>query len=197
MRRLATVPTFAVLPISVIAVALGVTAGCRAARPPGERPPELPKASQKVTSPVIAVRKIAFESGQTLGYLKVHEDIDAKRNKPVQVYWVHDSYFKVLGFYTDTGETYQVLKDGGFRSLGLHDVDDAKRILLRTPRDVKIQLIAMDDPRTLESDAETLAQAKAAADAAKAKAAAPEGGAPADGGASNGGEAKPEEAKPN
>lgn len=169
----------AALALSAIAI-LVTTGGCAADRPRGERAPDLRRGDAE-SSNIVAVRKIAFESGQTLGYLKVHEEDGGPKVKgKVRVSWVHDTYFNVLGFYTDTGETYRAQKDGGFAFLGIHDMDAAKRILLRAPEDVKLQLLAMDSPRTLESDAEAVAQAKAAADAAKAKSG--EAGAPAEGG---------------
>jgi hypothetical protein len=158
-------------------------AGCASSKPKGPPKPDLrpSRSAADIRHPVIAVRKIARESGETVGYLKVNEDPgDARFKKPVRVYWVHDSFFKVLGFYTEQGETFRSTRDGAFDRVGQFDVDDAKRILLRLDPEQKLQLLMMDNPRTLQSerDAEEKAKAEAAAAAKKKEG---EGGKPAEG----------------
>ena len=147
-----------------------------------EQKPDLPKRLEEPEQPrpVIAVRKIAFDDGQVVGYLKVHEDLDAPVGRGARVYWVHDSYFKVLGFYTERGDTYRANRDGGFSHVGTYDVDDGKRILLRAPRDVKLQLLSFDAPRTLDGDAEKARESAEAAAKAKAAAEKPADGAAAE-----------------
>jgi hypothetical protein len=152
----------------LLGVVLTLAGGCSSAQPRGEPRPNLfPKATEsELRSPVVAVRKIADERGAVLGYLKVKEDV-APKKRSVRLFWVHDTYFKVLGFYTESGETYRVTREQELEPLGTLHVDAAKRVLLRLKADMPIQLLDMDAPRTIESDVEKAQAAAAAAEAAK------------------------------
>ena len=182
MRFIPALPPAGRLIGAALALAVASSAPGCAERPRTEQRPDLPKIRDEPEPPrpVIAVRKIiAFPSGEVLGYLKVHEDNEPVLHRDaVHVFWVYDAYFKVLGFYTERGATFRVLKSGEFQELGNHDVDDSKRILLGKPREYQLELAPMDAPRTLEADAEAARQKAAAAAAAKDKPAGAEGGAP-------------------
>jgi hypothetical protein len=119
------------------------------------------------------------ERGDKLfGFLKAMEAAGDKQTgyKPVQTFWVYDGHWVAKGFYTLHGSTFRLVTDPitgrqDFQPLGEHDVDDAKLILLGMKEREIVQLVDMDPPRTLESDA---AEAKAKKDAAAAAAKAAE-----------------------
>ena len=171
----------------VIAAALAASlGGCTTAEPAGENRSNIEqRAFGEGAAPVVGVRKIMTENGKLLGYLKAMEDNSGRkiRGKAVMVFWVYNDHFKPLGFYTERGVTYRLATDPitgqpEFKTFGEHDVDDSKRLLLGLPAGTPVQLAAMDEPRTLESDAEAAAAAKAKA-AAQAPKPAADAGAPA------------------
>jgi hypothetical protein len=178
-----------------LAVAASALAGCAgpSRHPDAVSKPEIdlrPGFAQGGDPAVVAVRKILGAEGKLLGYLRVREGPGESRTrgypkpivrKPVRVYWVYDKFWKQKGFYTEQGDTFLLLRDGELEPLGIHDVDDAKLILLDIYDRQKIELAMIDPPRTLESEAErerAEREAKAAA-AKKAAEGGAEGGAPA------------------
>ncbi|HVY60633.1 MAG TPA: hypothetical protein VHF22_03225, partial [Planctomycetota bacterium] len=117
------------------ALALGGCAEPHAAPP---APNVKQRALGEGAAPVIGVRKITNERGDRVyGYLKAMEGKgDRTTNyKPVQTFWVYDTKWNKKGFYTLHGLTYRLVRDPitgeeGFESIGEHDVDDSKLILL-------------------------------------------------------------------
>lgn len=154
---------------------LVVAAGCEepAARP--ARPAPAPPARETATT--IAARRVTFD-GVEAGVVKAKVG-SAQANAPGHedesvTYWVYDVHWAPVGFFTPGGQTFRVARRGSeMKGLGTLPRDVALRVLLGAPKkDSLVDLLPMQEPRTLDGDREAAQEAAAKAAKEKAKAAA-------------------------
>jgi hypothetical protein len=170
-----------------ILLLLGAAAALAGCGEPASRPkpaaPAPAAAPAPDTAATIAARKIAFD-GRTGGYLKVKIDAEAANaprheDEPL-AYWIYDLRWTAVGFYTAGGQTFRCgRRPGSLEPLGTLPRDIALRTLLHANPDSIVDLLPIDAPRTLDSDAQAAREAAAAAAKEKEKAAAQGGAAPA------------------